>query len=333
MANRRPGLVSPLFTDADQDGIARNRLQYKGGNSPDTTSSPNGRASGGQMTDVHRFNVEEFISILRKLRPYSENRIGDLPSVVKQDLENLSETISVFSSTPYYTDLIKTINKVFSDVKVIRQDTVGAFFQGCFVSNEFPGLQSCSAICAGMVPPTNGSAGFPACTENVYFFNGEDLVAQSIAEPKTDKAIIHVTNLNNYTGFTPINVRQLQDAGIKTVTLYLVDENVKYTEKLNNQPVTNLPLKEPKGGVRNNGNINTNVRQSPQQQIQQHVSQTSNGGNNGNGGNNDNGSGWGWILLILAIIVIVVLLIWAANRKPSNGSRPMGSMTSWSYGW
>ena len=324
MSRRR--IISPLFTETDRTESGRHRHQIKGGNTSDSTGSSPGRAA--QETDVYRIDMKEINSALDRLVKFSDTRIADLPQSIRKDLDNLTETIGIFSSTNYYPELIKVINKNFGNIRTVKVDTVGAVFRGCFVTDEFPGLQSCSAICAGMVPASvgSGSNGFPICTENVFFFDGETLTSQNVTEPRVDRAIIHVTDVTKYVGFKPIHIKQLQEFGIKTVTLYLVDSNNKYTEKLNSQPVVSLPLSSVFASGIQSPNTPT---PTPQQQLRQV------GQNNPQPAplsvSDEGGSLWAWILLFVGIIFIIILLVWASNRG-RNASCAPGSSTS-GYSW
>jgi hypothetical protein len=307
MSNHRTALVSPLFTGTDQDDITRARRVFKGGSSPSVSPT----RQGAPHTDAHRISVPEITAILTNLRSYSDVAIGDLPKNIRDDLDNFSEMASLVSQTNFYTELVKIMNKIFGNVTVIRADTVGAFFQGCFRSSNFPGLQSCSATCAGMMPPPQDLTGWSLCTENVIFFDGETLKHQHESLVKTDKAIIHVTNPTKYTGFTPTHIKQLEESGFKTVSLFFVDGDDKYTEKLNSQPINSLPIRAPRMTT---SPVSSGSPVSPISSVSPSGSRPSPPHHD----DNEGGNGWVWLLIILGVILFICLLVWWSKKSRST---------------
>jgi hypothetical protein len=243
--------------------------------------------------------------MLNKLRKHAATPVELLTPEIRNDLENFSELAGLLSETGFYSDLVRVMNSIFGDLTSVKPDTVGAFFHGCFQSSNYPGLQACSAVCAGMMPAPKvvGSVG---CQDNVIFFDGETLKHQHEAEVKTERAIIHVTAPSKYQGFTPTHIKQLQESGIKTVTLYLVDENERYTEKLNSQPLSSLPIRQPRTISSSGPAAAAHPPRHPDR-------------------NKDSGSSaWIWVIVFIGIILLIGLLFWVARRR--NGS----SSTTWS---
>ena len=278
---RKTPIVSNLFTGND---VGR-KVTLKGKDVPDS--------------QVIRISTPDMIKMLNKLKGYSSTTINNLPKDVRDELTGFSELISFISESPAYSETLKTINDIFGDVAVVRPDTVGAFFRGCFVSNEYPGLQSCSAICAGNLAPDHNTGGWTFCQENVILFDGEKLSFQHKTDQRKDKAIIHVINENKFTGFTDANIQALLENGIKTVSLHIFQDSGKTVEKLNSQPVTSLP------------------RKGAPARSQSHPPPPPPDNNK----NEDNG--WLWIVLVFLGIIIIGGLIWWASRRQGG----------WSQGW
>ena len=238
--SRRSGLSSSLFTaDADGDEIRQGRYVYKGGNS--TESSPSSRSNASAPnTDVKRIDMSEITSILVELRKYANHKISDLPPKIGNNLRDFVDITKLVSNTKFYYELAKTTEKLFGDIKHISPNTVAAYFRGCFVHNNFDGPASCSATCAGMMPPPNDIKGWSFCEDNVLHFDGVKLEFQHVASPKSNRAIIHVIDYDRYDGFKDDHVQQLLDEGIEFVSLYIVQDDGKYIHKLNSQPVNHL---------------------------------------------------------------------------------------------
>lgn len=296
------GISSIYFTESSARG---GRHQSKGPQTParsQTSSSPSGR--GNAMTDIHRVDIGKATEIMKKLLSFSDTRIDLLPQNIRSDLENLTEMIGLVASTDYYPEMVKAIQSVFGSIKTVKPETVGAVFMGCFLNDDYPGLKQCSATCAGMVPSIGGNKLTP-CNENVLTYNGVTFTSQTETNPKTDSAIIHVTNVSSFGGFSASDVKKLKDHGIKYVTLYFIDNNNKYTEMMKKQPVDAMI------------NFGSNKQQAPvqgaQPPAQQSVGQTVQP--QPIYSNDDNGNVWVWVLFFFFALAIIGLLIWAANRR------------------
>lgn len=296
---RRSALVSDLFTGVDQEQHSKSRLTYKGKDEPLQVG-----------TDVHRISIPELTNILTKLRKYSDVRMGDLPDEIAIDLNNFKELADVVAETSFYTDIVKIMNNIFGDIKDIKADTVGAFFQGCSTQNNYPGPQSCSPICAGMMPPPHDVSGWSFCDQSVIYFDGEKLSFQHITQDRPDRAIIHVITPSNYTGFTPYHIKQLEASGIKSVSLHILGDNGRYIEKLNSQPITSLPLKSDSNSARSS----TQPKPKPTPKPDHHDSDTDNT--------------WLWILLIIGVFLLICFLVWWSRKNTKVDDTYYGKTTT-----
>ena len=306
---KRSPIISDLFTGAD---VGRGVTLKGNDDIPNQNRAPD--------TGVLRISTPELTKLLSKLKSHSSSRIKDLPNDIRDELKGFAEMAGVVSETSYYTDIVKIVTNTFGDVKVVLPDTVGAFFRGCFVSDEFPGLQACSPICAGMMPPTHDVNGWTFCQENVLYFDGDKLSFMHMTDQRKDKAIIHIINPSKYNGFTQEHIQALIERGIKFVSLFIFQDSGKSIEKLNSQPVTSLP-KFPLSV----DNKVANTKPHPHPHPHPHPNPKPDPKHN-----DDNG--WLWILLVFFAIVIIGGLVWWSSRQSrqlsaSNGYSSYGQST------
>lgn len=202
--------------------------------------------SGGSSnsTDIHRIEIPKIKNLLERLKPYISTKISDLPKDLKDDFNNFAIMTSMISDVNYYNVIVDLISTVFGRIENVVPESVGAFARGCFEASKFPGLQACSATCAGMMTPPENVSGWAPCDKHVITFDGVELsiLQKSEDKPHTDEAIIHVTNVAAFRGFTEQHIMQLRQIGIKDVSLYFFHEGGKYTEKLKSRPLSDLPL-------------------------------------------------------------------------------------------
>src|SRR4029077_19481374 len=196
MGTRRPGLKSSLFTASDVPGERdKTNFVYKGGKSGSRSPKSSFTVSGSPKssdTEVHKFNVTEIRARLAEIRKYADVQVRDLPESVGTDLKNFSELATLVSETGFYTQLIAIIEDIFGDIKTVAPSTVGAFFRGCFLPNDFPGAAGCSATCAGMMPPPSDVKGWAVCSDNVIDFDGDKLEFKHVVAGGSNKATIHI---------------------------------------------------------------------------------------------------------------------------------------------
>jgi hypothetical protein len=208
---------------------------------------------GGSSDDVS-INLNNIEATLNRLKENQAQPIRNLKGDLDNDFKNIIQIIRILFSTAAYDYVHEIIVRVFCDVKTVTPGTIGAYFAGCLVRTNFPGNPGCSAVCAGAVPPEQGTKGFEFCEKYAIIYDSDGtLISLNDLEDK-EEAYIYISNSINFEGFTSEEIKQLSNLGIKRVKLVRYSpDGLSYQEVSSNFiDVNSLPVK-------NNSNNNNDT--------------------------------------------------------------------------
>lgn len=179
-----------------------------------------GNSSSGSATNY--VDLDLFENVMKKISEYSTYKIEDLSPDIKNLIDEQGRIISICKRIQIYETMIKIIKKYFTN-ETVEPGTVEAFFHGCMISSKFPGNPSCSAVCAGNVPPPHQTPGWERCKENVFLMINGKLDTRLLIK-SSSHAIVHVTE-GDYIGFTKENIELFRDLKITHVSVNIISDD------------------------------------------------------------------------------------------------------------
>lgn len=185
-----------------------------------------------------KIDLKEINHRLSELRKVSHVPISKLSKDSEAHYNAILYYINLLYKSNSYPILHKCVMDHFSDCKPIIPGTVGAYFAGCHHDTENGRKNpSCSAICAGGLPPNEPNWEF--CRYQVVmgtYENGKFTFDLRMAGDEKEIAYIYVpyTNLHTFPGFSEEEKRYLKSLGIKKI--YLQGFNNNGTESVDLGP-------------------------------------------------------------------------------------------------
>lgn len=220
----RGQVISPLFSSSMRSS-SRSARRPKG--------------SGFDDTGTSGVSIESLKLAMNRLKPYSDVEIDKLPLELKKDYETVSEIIGLSSETDIYPEIISAMRSTYNETSNSRIGTVGSFFKACFLKDNFPGPIACSAGCSSGVQPPSGTSGFVDCTDAVYVLDHGKFKLNSSPKKGHQNAIIHIIG-GPESLLKDVHVKEVMRNGASTVSVWLVNENMKYTQVVNKEPIMSL---------------------------------------------------------------------------------------------
>lgn len=243
--------------------------------------------TGHNKYQIHRDVLKE---TLTNLKPHSHVFISDLPDTHKSSLDEVIKALKILYKSPAVYDLVlKDIRDIFADVQNPPPATVGSFFLGCTGEDNFPGPLGCSPKCAASLPPTHGTPGYDTCDDLVLVYT-KDGKFGSLNENKSEHAYIYIDN-DGFNAFTPANIQQLRQHGVKTVSIVYGGADGSYREVTTPTALDQLPV---------------NQKLQPQQSVQTKQDDNNTSTSTSNAA--------GVVILIIVIIIIILLLVALGSR-------------------
>lgn len=245
-------------------------IEYTGGENENYVVPKNG--------ENYDFSMKFFRVYLNNLRPYSDYLISSLPPERVNELSDIINTRKILKGTKGYKLLLEEINKVFSDVEIVKPNTIGSYFRGCFVNDNFPGNKVCNPRCSpGFLPEGEEEE----CESLVIIYQkGKFIVSNEIAE--TDGSAYIYVDGKDFNGFKDSDIKALEDLEVKNVVLVYgsIDGTNNYKEITGSLSLNQLPLL----------NKNRNVY-------------------------NDTNQVSGWVIFVIIIVILVLLGILIFRNK------------------
>lgn len=183
------------------------------GSSISEKSSSKGPSSSSSSSS--KFDLEEMISEIRGMKPLSHLIISSLDSTTRKKLERMREAAFAIRKGNVYKGVVSAIKDTFGDVEGIKPLTVGAFFYGCFLKNEYDGKLECGELCSGSMPApfTPGSKN---CDVNVAVYTSNGMTYTN-SDSKSDELILHVGE--DFEGISERDAKSMNERGIKKLVI------------------------------------------------------------------------------------------------------------------
>lgn len=220
--------------------------------------------------DGYNFSLKYFRNYLQNLRPYADYLISSLSPERVAELSDIISARKILKDTKGYELLLKEIQNIFSDLEIVNPNTVGSYFRGCFIEDNFTGSKVCNPRCSpGFLPKGEEEE----CDSLVIIYQkGKFIVSNEISQTN-GSAYIYVDSKDFY-GFKDSDIKTLEGLKINNVVLVYgsIDGSNNYKEITGNLKLNQLPM------LNKDKNIETNSSQ---------VS--------------------GWVIFIIIILIILLL--------------------------
>ena len=243
-----------------------------------------------KISDTEKIDLHDLNDRIKRMKPYSNTKISDLPAAISEDHSYLVNTINVIENIPEtYNSFFDIITKNFSST---QPDTLGAFYSDCKSDNP------CSLACASSIPKPN----IVPCKLNVLKgivkgnSIGFSIVKNNISE--TDNTLLYIPANVPFNGFTKESINSLKTSGIKNVRVIKytgnneVDFNVKSLDGF--VPIDTLSIPE---------NEKKEIVQPATPESESFITKN-------------------WVIILIAIIVVLLivgLLLYGFNRTYKQG--------------
>lgn len=204
MSSRTVSLSSNAFSKSESQG-----KQVSKGKTGKTQSS--GVSS--------RSEIQEFVSKIESMGHLSHVPIKNLEKKKQLELHDLRSAANLLRKGKSYGLVVDAIKRTFGSKKNLQPATVGAFFYGCFIDNDFEGCLACSALCAGSMPVPS-VPGWKDCDKTVGVYIDGELSISYISESK--EILVHVTS-GQFQGLSEEDTKKLKKMGIEKVTISYSD--------------------------------------------------------------------------------------------------------------
>lgn len=228
----------------------------------------------GQSSPTFTIHREQVKDLLRKIKSKTNVRVDKLDPEHAAIYERLNEIVRLTHGTEQiHSHLLQDIKNVFPPTDNVIPMTVGAYFNGCFVSDNFKGGMGCNPKCAGNIPSNDPS--YSECEDSVIHYSNGTLTYQH--QKGTSHAYVYIGD-DHFEGFSKQNIDVLKRGHIFKVSLVRAKpgDMVDNMDVEDPVPVDKLPLKG-----------TTAAQPVPPHQAQ---------------------NGWFWILIAVVIILALIVL-------------------------
>ena len=175
---------------------------------------------------------------MRELQSYSSTYIKDLPIEVSEAFKSVIESIRRLKNTrSLYNLILKDVQDVFGDHKVVKPGTLCSYFIGCFDDDNFSGPPDCNPKCVSSITPADHKS---YCSDLVLMYLDNNF--STLNDKHSTHVYVYVEN-ESFKGFTHENINQLHSHNVKYVTIIYGSENSNdYKEVSTAIAVDDLPL-------------------------------------------------------------------------------------------
>jgi hypothetical protein len=162
--------------------------------------------------------LTQFREKLNLLRPHANVPIDKLDPAIKDQFQEVHHIAELNWATSPSSEIARVIGEVFGDLNQVEKNTIAAYFRGCYVKNDTPGLPSCSPVCVtGFKPVGNG---FVSCPDRVVMYNGSrifDVLNPEVKNPLRTNIYMKVPS---FVGFSETEVKILKEMGVTDLQIY-----------------------------------------------------------------------------------------------------------------
>lgn len=176
-------------------------------------------------------NLSQFKQTLIQLKNKRDLYIAKLDPATKEMFNNVVSTIQLLYDSGAFPMVFNIIREVFSDVTKVTPGTIGSYFSGCLVSNNFMGNPSCSASCAASVPPPNGTDGWQFCDNLALLWDGSGSFTTLNDPSNREDAYVFIPDNIPTPSLTANDIDKLKAYGIRRIQLVKYsDDGRSYTQ-------------------------------------------------------------------------------------------------------
>ncbi len=181
-----------------------------------------------------RVDIGLFKNLCEKFRNKSHLRVINLRKQDKSDFNLMVSYVHLLYGTDEYRYLYELVKEYFSDLKEIKQGTVGKYFGGCLKD------EGCSLECAGSIPRPRDEEGWSFCDRGVIFaefdknkhkYDFTVLKENDTENPEDCYVFVEDISLDDFSGFDNEEKEELNRLGARNINLIGCDEgSSKYVD-------------------------------------------------------------------------------------------------------
>jgi len=164
------------------------------------------------------FEKKDFENDLQELSEYSNYFTKNLPENMKLKFNGIVRIMSVVYDSKIYSELMDIIKSFFNSQGVIVPGTVGSFFVGCSVKDNFKGSITCNPKCAGSLKNDLNDG---SCDIQVLIYLESQF--KKLNHVKSQRALIYIEN-PEFTKFTAQNIQELKNEDILFISLIFMED-------------------------------------------------------------------------------------------------------------
>jgi hypothetical protein len=218
---------------------------YDDGNYNDSSYEASNRGDSMLKVDLAYFD-----KLCGKFRNTPDKRIKDLSGQEREEFNLMVSYVHVLYETENYKKLHNIVKKYFTNLPNVKTGTIGGYFGGCLVQNDFDGEKGCSLTCAGSVPRPKDEEGWGFCDKAVIFaersVNGKGYDFTLLKESGDDNysndepcyVFIENKDAEGFKGFNEKEKAKLRKMGAKDIFLVGCDEKENKYYNIYNEPIS-----------------------------------------------------------------------------------------------
>lgn len=172
---------------------------------------------------------------------FSEKQKDLIVNLKSHDRKNFNTAVKLiekYYNSKHYVVFYENVLKYFKHINFVEKNTVGSYFAGCIVSNNFE--NSCSATCAGAIQTPENINNGTVCDKQVMFAEKKDngynfsSINHTVISDENIYVFVDDMTLESFKGFSLSEKQKMKEIGVKKIFL------VGYDEKNNSNTYKNL---------------------------------------------------------------------------------------------
>jgi len=169
------------------------------------------KGSGTESVDLTDLRLR-----IKRLRQNSDVEIKKLSGKLKEDYEVLKSHVGLLYDTEEYKILFEEVKKVFSNLKDLKPNTIGAYCAGCLENKG-----KCTVICNGAMPMPKTENGWEFCNYPVVWaiFQNGNYKFSSMNKNGGTNCVIYMESAETY-GFSLEEKKSLKELGFVNAQLF-----------------------------------------------------------------------------------------------------------------
>jgi len=221
-------------------------------------------------SSAYKVDIKKFEKLCDKFREIPDKRIDSLVGEDKEDFNLIVSYVQLLHDTEYYKYLYEKVENKFKDLKCVQPGTIGGYFAGCIVNDNYHGQATCSVTCAGALPQPMDYQNDISCDKaviwaeyvksnksNKFNFN---VLKQAENDEQLDPVLFYVTsekhsfkNVHDFPGLSKSEKDILVKLGAKRIHIFSYTKDCKYID-LYGRPIDLKDVKSRSSSPVNNSN-------------------------------------------------------------------------------